>query len=658
MNAEAPATTRAEPPVRRRIPLYAEALERQILALRDMPVRLDREPIKAAIDEALRSLTLLAKSEVDHEDHLALFERAAAAVVAVREARAAAGDDDEAGERAQRVLRQIEASLAGEREATIDAIVADEQRRLRRAPAAIDETPPRIFRASVGVPSLHAIALSPVAPLVEVAPLLAADDPGPAPPAQRPVTFFDAGADPLAGVMSAERAPAPAPADAELAQIHALARGVMEDIAICSTLRHADEGEPWSSVARFEQRLLSGLDALASLAVVEVGVDRRPEVAGLILRYASEAAFADGGRAFVRAFALGCAEGDDGIRALVLGLKQSHPLTRAAQREALSLASSPAIVPAMERLLWDEDATFVRAALEVLRFRRKASFAAVAPLLHHPDPDVLEAAARCLGVVSQRAPARAALEQILAEGPIDRVCLAAAESLLRHRSPAGLAFVVRALTEELEHPGVISDDAREGYVRLLALAGGPAHAHLLARSVLHESSGARAMGWFGGAAILDPLLEKLAAANDVRAMTGPYVSPFELAAAEAIVRITGVYVDNQEPSLAVGICIDARRWLAALDERRRSLDPGLKYRFGEPYHPRLSLDELGDEDAPPLVRSNAELELSVTGSLAVPIELGDWVARQQAALHTIGARLVEARDAFAPGSWPASQLGD
>jgi hypothetical protein len=205
---------------------------------------------------------------------------------------------------------------------------------------------------------------------------------------------------------------------------------------------------------------------------------------------------------------------------------------------------------------------------------------------------------------------------------------------------------------------LLSDQAREGYVRLLALTGGPAHADLLARSVLHESSGARAIGWFGGAVLLDPLLEKLAVANDLRAMTGPYVSPFELAAAEAIVRITGVYVENQEPGLAVGICVDAGRWRAALEERRRSLDPGLKYRFGQPYHPRVSLDELGDDDAPPVVRSNAELELAVTGSLAVPIELGDWVARQEAALHTIGARLVEARDAYTPGSWPAFQLCD
>ncbi|MFT3764725.1 MAG: HEAT repeat domain-containing protein [Minicystis sp.] len=635
MSAEATVPTRPEPPVRRKVPVYAEALERLLLSLRALPSRVDREPIKVSIESALAALAQLGKSEIDHADHLELFDRAAAAITLVREARAAAADHSEAARRADHTIQRIEASLAADREATIDAIVENEQRALRNAPAA-EPKAARPFRASIGVPAIHALDRGPVTPLVDVTPVLAEDEIDESP--KRNAKALPQGN------------------DAELLQIQRLARGALENVAICSSLRRTNEGEPWSAAARFEQRLLAALDAIVSLSFVERGADRRPDVVEQVLRYAAEATFADPGRAFARAFVLGCIEGDDTMRALLLGFRQSHDYTYAAQREALSLASSPAIVPAMERLLWDEDPTFVRIALEVLRFRRKATFAAVAPLLQHPDPDVLEAAARCLGAVEPRGPAREALVQMFAEAPLDRVCLAAAESLLRLRSSAGLVLVVRALEEEDAHPGILAEDVRQGYVRLLALAGAPAHADLLLRSVLHESSGATAIGWFGHVGLLDPLLRKLAAANDVRQMTGPYATPFEVAAAEALVRITGVYVENPNPLLDVGICVDAAVWQERLEERRKRMDPGLKYRFGAPYTPLLSLEEISDESAPVRVRENATLELTVAADLPERIEITDWVARQHAALHAMGARLVETKDAYPPGGWPAHHL--
>jgi hypothetical protein len=194
-------------------------------------------------------------------------------------------------------------------------------------------------------------------------------------------------------------------------------------------------------------------------------------------------------------------------------------------------------------------------------------------------------------------------------------------------------------------------------VRLLALAGGPGEADLLLRSVHHEASGAEAIGWFGHVGHVEPLLAKLEAANEIRRAIGPYPTPFERAAAEALVRITGVYLDNQDPALDVTLSVDAGAWRASFEAGKGALPPGLKHRLGKPYHPRMSLDELSDEASPAGSRRRCVTELSVC--VARPgwaFEPAGWVARQRAEIAALRGALDRGEVRYEPGDWPARRL--
>lgn len=644
---------RPVPPARRLIPAIREAIERVLLSLRRLPAKVDRAPLKADLDAALAALSLLAKSEIDHADHIDLIDRIADRITRARATLAAAGKTDAAA-RGEKAMGRLIEGIQACKEATLDAIVADQERTLRAGPRR-DEAPPVVeFRASVGLPTLHILARAPLVPLVNVAPEEPDDEDD--------EVRHDEDEDDDEAAKEAKRAhkaslqAAAAAKSREEDQVRRLARDCMEDVAILSGLRRLNEDEPWPSVSRFEDRLLAALDALVSLTVPAPGAQPAGDVLEQLLEYAMEPSFIDPGRTFARAFVLGSIEGEDAIRALIVGLRQSHPLTYAAQREALSLAPSPLIDRAMEALLGDSDPLLVKLGLDVLRARRKVTLALSAPLLHHPDPRVLEAAIRSLSAAEPREGAIAAIERAVSEGLDDRAALSAAESLLLLGSQSGLSLVKRALDEESAAPGALPEDVRQAYVRLLALAGGPESAALLLNSVTHESSGALAIGWFGHADLVAPLLVKLRAGNEVRRSIGPYPTPFEVAAAQALVRITGVYIENQAEELNITLSIDAEEWALAWEERRERFQPGVKYRFGKPYHPGASLDELCDEAAPPDVRWNAALEAAIASGRSWAFEPDDWVARQYAEIEGMRLFFREASGAYPAGEWPGRRL--
>jgi hypothetical protein len=480
--------------------------------------------------------------------------------------------------------------------------------------------------ASLGEPELHAIARRPLVPLVVV------DAPG-----------------------AEAEAPAPAP-PAETDHLQALARDCMEDLAILGGLRRLHAEEPWASAGSFEQRLLDNVDALSCLNVVEPGAPREVDVLPLLLSYAAESAFVDPGRAFARAFALGCVGGADCMRTVVTGLRESDPATHALQRDALCLAPSPLINGAMERLAWDEDPALARLALEVLRFRRSAGAAALLPLLSHFDLGVIEAALRALGVAEPRDAAARALEEAARDSLDERARVAAAEALVRLGAPEGVALVAGALAAEIDGSGTLSVAARCDHVRLLSLAGAPEHAPLVGQGALGLPEGATAIGWLGHVGLVDLLLDQLSAANELRRSMGPYPLPLELATARALVRLLGVYLEDAEDELGVGITLDAEPWRTCWEERRGGFDPGLRYRFGKPYHPLVTLEELLSDDTPVHVRSHAALELGALLPGGWSLETSDWVARQRAQLAAARRQIEAMAPAYLPGEWPASYM--
>ncbi len=621
-----------EAPARKDAPLQKEAVDRVLLSLRALPAAVDRAPIKAALDEARMALTRWAETELLDEQQLVNLD---ACIVRTQEANLALAGSAAPVEAAQAIktLEHVEAALRESRERTIDRLVALQGRRAPEAAAPV--TPIASFQASVGVPALHAPARSPLLPLVAVNPPPGADDEDEDDPAR------------LLGGESP-------------AALHRrrLARDCMEDLAIFSSLRRPHQDDAWSNAARFEQRLLNAMDALAALSLSEPG-ERGGGVVTQLLSYATETVFADAGRAFAGAFLLGCIDGEDAARALVLGLRQSHPLTRPAQEDALCLAPSSFIPEALERLIWEGEPAFALLALEVLRFRRTVAPALLFPLLSHPDPSVLAAAVRALAVspVEQRAEVIAALVELAEEEPAERVVVALAESLILLASPAGVSLAATRLTGVLERPTTLSEGARLALLRLLCLAGGPEHGALILRclQVRRAPEAAEAIGWFGHAGMVDPLLAELEAENAARAQALGAPWPFEIAAARALVRITGVFLEDPSDEHGLGITVEAAAWKALWDERRVDFRGDRKLRFGQLHHPLATLDELADRDSTALVRSYASMELGALGIPSVGLETHDWVARQKQEIEALRERFGNGEIACEPGLW-TSQL--
>jgi 3-oxoacyl-[acyl-carrier-protein] synthase-1 len=619
-------TPRKETPARREAPVQQEAIDRVIASLRKLPEVDRRAPLKAVLDDALMELSRWAAADLHGDDHLARLDAALAQIEAACALLEGTGDE---GAQAKKNLRGVERGLRAAREATLDRIVS-EQDGLLRGERPADE-PARPFLTSSGVPVIHATSDAPLVPLVTVGP------------------SGDRELSALRARLSRSAA------SGEEAQIRALARDCMEDLAILGTLRRNRGDEPWAASHPFEQRLLANIDALSSLNVAPAGARPEVDVRAILLEYALETAFADKGRAFARAFALGCADGEDAIRVAVAGIRQSSPLTHPAQQEALCIASSPRIEAAMERLLWDDDPAMIRLGLDVLSFRRKARIPALIPLLSHADPRVLSGVLRCLGTAEPREAAVAALSDAVDERADDRSLAVAAESLVRRGAPTGLGLAVRRLRHEDEHPGSLHADARCAYVRLLSLAGGPEHARAIAAHAIGLVEGASAIGWFGQVDLIEPLLVQLAAANELRRSMVGYVLPYELAAARALVRITGVYLESPEPLLNLDLSIEEAHWRAWWDEHRGDFRSDQRYRFGKPYHPLESLAELADDDTPAYVRSELALELAQLSTRPWAFEPSDWVSRQRGEIDAIRLEL-EAAMPYEPGEWPTQYL--
>lgn len=598
---------------RDRTSVLADALERELLGVRALPLGTGgRRAALDAMQAALAALTRPRAGSAPHErleDLDAALGHAQAAIAALDGAPGRASDGEAAEKQALEGLRGVEQALAALREVALQGGAA------RFAPGTSRAAPP--LRASLGTPALHAFERAPILPLAGL---------------DRENRWLPAGA----GAGEAEQA-------------RRLARDCMEDIAILGDLRRRGEREPWTAVARFEQRLLDNLDALVALA-------RGPSGEGVIeqlQRYAAETLFPDRGRAFALALVLGCLDGEDAVRAAVMALRHADPSTVEAYQAALSLGSSPAIGPAMERLLWGEKASSARLALEVLRHRREASLSVVAPLLDHPDPRVAAAAARAAAVAGVDGEHRAAVLPLLEPrltDPDDEVAVAAAEALLVLGAPAGLLGLRKRLKDEVDAPGLMPRAARARATRLLALAGGPEDLELLLAAVRGDPPAAEALGWLGHPGAAEPLLELLERA-------APRGRAAQLVPARALHRLTGAGL--RPPGEIVEaiddrLILEAAPWRALWEERRRALARPDRIRFGAPYTLAATVDELLRDEAPPAARREAALELAIALGPALRVEVDDWAARQRAAL--LGLREQVAAAGLAPGEYLARAL--
>ncbi len=414
-------------------------------------------------------------------------------------------------------------------------------------------------------------------------------------------------------------------------------------VATLGAQRRPGPDRPWTSALGIEQELLVAVDAALD-ATDPAALIRRVEEASAGNLGASAA--------FARALLLGSAPGEAPARAAARTLRDARPDARPACADALVLARSPDVGPALAGLLADAPPPVLAAALGVLRARRQVPYPWAALLLAHPDAGVAAAAARALWAVPERHAAADVLRARLARGaPADTLALAAAEALLVIGDPAGLAFVRARLAAESSAPS-LADDARVAYLRLLALGGDASDLELFFQSVEPAARDAAAVGWFGHPDLVEWLLGSLEAANDARRARGPGAGPaaFEVAAARALGRILGDPSHDggfapKPPPQALrsapaegGSQVDAAPWRAFWGGARAELGRYPRLRFGRPYTPAATLDEL-EAAAPAAARADAALELAIVSRGASLLETDDWVARQRAVLSAARAAM-------------------
>jgi hypothetical protein len=615
-----------------------DLLERELALLPSLP---------PALEQALSALSRFLSPGAPDGHHLAALD------AAIKHLGEASGELS-AG-RAQEALLRAAELLKGSREEAIENTIRHQHRLLRAPPASVGSATTKLFRASVGVPSLHTLPRSPLALVVNAKPAEEAEDEGDADgepniregegeeeEAEEQVQDNARYEELLAWARDKKTLWGDQIAD-EKADIQRLTRDCMEDIAIFSSLRRVNDGEPWTSVESFEQRLLDNLDALIALSACGPGHDGAAGLLADLARYTAEVS-QDQGRAFTLAFVLGCIDGPEAMQALALAVRRSTPHTRDALREALSRASHPAIADAMRRLLDEADPALVRLALGVLRFQRAPAFGFAVQLLHHPDPEVVKAAAQCLAVAPHRAPSIRALEQRLDTSAEDLVSLTIAESLLALGSMSGLTHARRCLTNALEAPDRTPADVVLEAARLVALAGDTRDVDILRAAARQHPRCTPWLGWFGHVGLVETLLETLESSQSASER------PLARAAAEALTRILGVGVGASSFE-------DPAGFRAYWQRSRDRLPLGQKHRRGAPFTPLASLSELEAEATPEDVRGHAAFELSLALGAPHALEVTDWVARQRAELARIRARFEAGEVLFVAGQWPRQWLG-
>jgi hypothetical protein len=325
----------------------------------------------------------------------------------------------------------------------------------------------------------------------------------------------------------------------------------------------------------------------------------------------------------------------------------------------------------MTRLCADSEPALTILALDVLRLRREATFAAALPSVTHPEIAVRVSAARCLGVVPERAAAVEILGRVLDTEEDERVAAAAAQSLLLHGARLGLTFARERLSLELEDAGSIAPEPRLTLLRLLSLAGAESDGDVLIRSLGLRPEEAEAIGWFGHPGHIEPLL----AAFERRGNPGrsASLSRFQAEVSRALHRITGATPGVSSEDTAADLDLDdgvasPERWRAWWEEHRGGFAGSQqKHRFGRPFSPLSTIEELTQRNVPVRTREIGEIELGILSNGASRFGAHDWVARQKAELAALAPRFAPAREppkdaaaqddrVYPPGEWPAMRL--
>jgi hypothetical protein len=449
--------------------------------------------------------------------------------------------------------------------------------------------------------------------------------------------------------------------DGELAMLKKAARSCLEDIGASENLRsfRQDSRYQWAAQRRFEQRMLTSIDAFVGLGQpFFMGAGNSARFGGLdildvALQYGGDAVAMDPFRAFATTLALCSVAGTDTVRAAVLALRQSRPFTYRAQAHAFALAPNPAVEPALEDLSRDEDFRLVEVALDALYERGSNKLSTLLPLLHHAQESIRVRAARGMGVSEPRLVAIEHLVTLLEDEIDDDVVCAAAEALVFLGSAAGVEAARERLRESVEEDMDMVQGVHARFMQLLAIAGNVSDGPLLQAAYLGGPGEAMALGFHGDFRSVDTLLDAL------KPGTGEVVTGVkgQHEAAMAILRITGIPIHRPNPQLDFyQVVTDTLTIHTLLNDVKDNFNPGTRYRFGQPWSGLHSVAELEADNVPIAARRLAAIELGML-LREQPIPMHALAARQADMLARQRASVVSETEAkrtrFLPGIWPA-----
>jgi hypothetical protein len=426
----------------------------------------------------------------------------------------------------------------------------------------------------------------------------------------------------------------------ERAQIEALARDAMEDLAAFSTLRALADSAPWKDGEGFERRLLANVDSLIALARPVRRGAAELDLAEALFAYASEWAVPDRGRAFAFALTLSCVDSDAALLWVTIGLRRAAERTLPAYVDALALGSNPRIASKLAALLAnDVPRELMIVALKAALRRRTFHAGRMVALSSHPDAEVAALTTRCFAF----APA------VLAQAALSELALAASPAV---RAAAGATMIEIGIAQGRQVLREVIDETvgrgtfqREGpdhaavlaALRALAIMADPKDADRVWASARALRS-YREVGFFGHVAHVPLLfatideLERTTITGDVPADV--WLDQLERAAG-AIRRITGI----DPPSFGTG-----RYDLAAFKQLWAQHGPDVqavaaregRVRFGKAWTKK---DMVGELSAPSTHQGDRRLladELALASGGELRFDVDGWVASQRTFLKMIG----------------------
>ncbi len=458
-----------------------------------------------------------------------------------------------------------------------------------------------------------------------------------------------------------------APLDKALTEeqfVAARARDLFEEITMLGIQRAPLLGDGWRSIKFLDGRMLTSIDAVASL-----GTGALEAIEKIVV----DAPFKDPSRAFGAPMIFGCMEGRDALGAaqrVIYHLDADDLEVSKYAGDALKLIPHPDLGLALRTMLSDPSAAYRALALDVLVYRGMAS---VQELLNGAADAAPRVAAIALVGLATEHPNHPELQGLLTT--------AADEPELK--PAAWLAMALSRHSETVFHcQRGFDTELQEHAAMTLALVADEA----LAARLLNRCQSApdiavlNALGWIGSPKCVPQLIELLASGDEQLAT----------AAAYALDRITGAGLleevqvdpesimipdlpepevgdpdakpeplakqvsdprdlpDEASPDTLARPTVDPGRWQRYWRQRQKDYREQARYRRGHPYRPAVSLWEL---DTAPLTvpdRRFLQRELIIRTGRFVRFDPHDFVGVQIEALKQWQPI---ANDVGSPGSW-------